>query len=52
MTGHYEPDSTQVAAMEKMIGPNYLEIPNERRICFVKTKVVTKEGELFTDPDE
>ncbi len=52
MRGPYEPDTNIVAAMEKKIGPNYLEIPNELRIRFVRTKVLTKDGELFKDPGE
>ena len=51
MRGPYEPDKNKVAQMETTIEPNYLKIPNELRIRFVKTEVITKEGKIFTDPD-
>ncbi len=51
MRGPYEPDKNKVAQMETTIEPNYLKIPNELRIRFVKTEVITKEGKIFTDQD-
>lgn len=49
MIGPYAPDNNMVAAFEDRIAPNYLHIPNELRIRFVKTNVITRKGELFND---
>ena len=47
--GPNAPDKNTVAAWESKLAANYLHIPNELRIRFVKTVVITKEGELFND---
>jgi uncharacterized hydrophobic protein (TIGR00271 family) len=52
MRGPNEPDKNTVAAMEKTISTNYLKIPNELRIRFVKTEIITRDGELFNDFDK
>ena len=49
MIGPYAPDNNMVAVFEDRIAPNYLHIPNELRIRFVKTNVITRKGELFND---
>ena len=45
--GTQMPDSTQVGSMESKITANYFGLPNELRIHFIKTDVITKEGRLF-----
>ena len=52
MIGPYAPDNNTVAAFEDRIAPNYLHIPNELRIRFVKTNVITRKGELFNDSNK
>jgi uncharacterized hydrophobic protein (TIGR00271 family) len=49
MIGPYAPDNNTVAAFEEKIAPNYLHIPNELRIRFIRTHVITRNGELFDD---
>ena len=49
MIGPNAPNTNTVAAFEEKIAPNYLKIPNELRIRFIKTNVITSNGELFND---
>jgi uncharacterized hydrophobic protein (TIGR00271 family) len=52
VTGTELPNSTQVELMENKIPANYLGIPNELRIRFLKTEVITKEGRIKSQKKE
>ena len=45
------PGKNKVSEIKKTIGPNYLKIPNELRMRYVKIEVIIKDGKLFNDPD-
>jgi uncharacterized hydrophobic protein (TIGR00271 family) len=49
VTGTLRPDSTEVGSMERKIPINYLGLPNELRIRFVKVEVMTKEGRILKE---
>jgi uncharacterized hydrophobic protein (TIGR00271 family) len=44
VTGTEPPDSTEVGLMENKIPSNYLGLPNELRVRFIKTEIITKQG--------
>jgi uncharacterized hydrophobic protein (TIGR00271 family) len=41
------PDSNRVGLMQSKIPVNYLGLPNELRIRFIKTEVMTREGRIY-----
>ena len=47
VTGTERPDSVWVGLMESKIPDNYLDMPNELRIRFVKTEIITREGRIL-----
>ena len=47
VTGTARPDSVWVGSMESKIPVNYFGLPNELRIRFVKTEIITKEGRIL-----
>jgi uncharacterized hydrophobic protein (TIGR00271 family) len=49
VTGLEPPDSTRVRLMENKIPANYLDLPNELRIRFEKTEIITKDGRLLNE---
>jgi uncharacterized hydrophobic protein (TIGR00271 family) len=49
VTGIELPTSTQVGLMENKIPTNYLGLPNELRIRFLKTEVITREGRIHKE---
>jgi uncharacterized hydrophobic protein (TIGR00271 family) len=49
VTGPERPDSTQVGLMESKIPPNYLDLPNELRIRYLKAEIFTKDGRILKE---